>query len=228
MVSFRRGKKERVMQGKHGAEEARDGAEPEEIRVTDRRRIRLDDDAEGEVIVDHNEDPAPKPAGKPPEVLRLEERASAAENKLIEVQARFDQLRAQIQRETDEMRQRLNRNAEERLRGAKADFISSLLPVADNLRRAIQVAESGTTDGLLEGVRGTANGFESALAAAGVETLPAVGATFDPELHEAVDIVEVPAERDGIVTAEYSHGYKMGDRLLRPARVQVGRASTVE
>lgn len=216
------------MQGNNGAEEAREAAEQDEIRVTDRRRIRLDDEAEGEVVVDNQEGPAPKPAGKPPEVLRLEERASAAEFKLIEVQTRFDQLRAQIQKENDEMRQRLNRNAEEKLRGAKADFIASLLPVADNLHRAIQVAESGTTEGLLEGVRGTANGFESALAAAGVETVPAVGEKFDPELHEAVDTIEVPAERDGIVTAEYSHGYKMGDRLLRPARVQVGRASGEE
>jgi molecular chaperone GrpE (heat shock protein) len=73
-------------------------------------------------------------------------------------------------------------------------------------------------------VRGTLSNFESALAAAGVEPVEAVGAQFDPELHEAVDTVAVEPERDGVVTAEYSRGYKMNDRLLRPARVQVGRA----
>src|SRR5438067_904923 len=50
------------------------------------------------------------------------------------------------------------------------------------------------------------------------------GAEFDPELHEAVDTIEVEPERDHTVTAEYSRGYKMGGQLLRPARVQVGRA----
>jgi molecular chaperone GrpE len=213
------------MQGNNEAARAQEPTDAEEIRVTDRRRVRLDDDAEGGVVVDQVDDPDPKAAGKPTEVIRLEERARAAEQKLIEVQARFDQLRSKIERETDEMRQRLNRSAEERLRGAKADFIASLLPVADNLQRAIQVAESGSTEGLLPGVRGTAAGFENALVAAGVESVPAVGEKFDPQLHEAVDTIEVDAEQDGIITAEYSRGYKLGDRLLRPARVQVGRAS---
>jgi molecular chaperone GrpE (heat shock protein) len=58
----------------------------------------------------------------------------------------------------------------------------------------------------------------------GVEPIAAVGAQFDPEMHEAVDTIPVEPEREGVVTAEYSRGYKMNDRLLRPARVQVGRA----
>jgi molecular chaperone GrpE len=57
----------------------------------------------------------------------------------------------------------------------------------------------------------------------GVEAVPSVGATFDPELHEAIDMTEVDPEQDGTVIAEYSRGYRFGDRLLRPARVQVGR-----
>jgi molecular chaperone GrpE len=51
-----------------------------------------------------------------------------------------------------------------------------------------------------------------------------VGAKFDPELHEAVDMVSVDPEDDGKIVAEYSKGYRFGDRLLRPARVQVGKA----
>ena len=58
-----------------------------------------------------------------------------------EVQARFDQLRQQLQRETDETRQRLNRSADERAAGEKAKFISTLLPVMDNLNRAIDAAD---------------------------------------------------------------------------------------
>jgi molecular chaperone GrpE len=162
---------------------------------------------------------------KPAYVEEIEERARGAERKLAEVQSRFEQLRSQLQRETDETRQRLNRAAEERTRREKAEFINSLLPVLDNLRRALEAAEANhSLDALLEGVRGTASNFESALQAAGVEKMEAVGTNFDPELHEAVDTTEVEPEQDGMVTAEYSSGYRMGDKLLRPARVQVGRA----
>ena len=57
----------------------------------------------------------------------------------------------------------------------------------------------------------------------GVEAIPSVGTNFDPELHEAIDMTDVSPEMDGKVTAEYSRGYKFGDRLLRPSRVQVGK-----
>ncbi|MFN2392652.1 MAG: nucleotide exchange factor GrpE, partial [Pyrinomonadaceae bacterium] len=58
----------------------------------------------------------------------------------------------------------------------------------------------------------------------GVEAVPTTGAEFNPELHEAIDMVETDADDDGKITAEYSRGYKFGDKLLRPARVQVGKA----
>jgi molecular chaperone GrpE len=216
------------MKDKGLAEEARaDGvaASPaEEIRVTDRRRFNPEQETSDAASVESGS--AAAPSLKPSHVEQLEERTRAAEQKLADVQARFEQLRAALQRETDETRQRLNRAADDRARREKADFIASVLPVADNLQRAIEAAESNSSfDALLEGVRGTANNFESALLATGVEPVPAVGQPFDPELHEAVDTVEVEEERDGTVTAEYSRGYRMGDRLLRPARVQVGRAA---
>ena len=59
---------------------------------------------------------------------------------------------------------------------------------------------------------------------AGVEPISSVGEPFDPELHEAVDTEETDREMDGKVIAEYSRGFRMGDRLLRPARVKVGRS----
>jgi len=208
-------------------EEARDErgvqGESPEIRVTDRRRINLDNEAGGEAS---GENVASEPPSlKPTYVEQLEARTREAEQKVADVQSRFEQLRAQLQRETDETRQRLNRAADERAKREKTDFVAALLPVADNLKRAIEAAEQGGgLQSLLDGVRGTLSNFESALAAAGVEPLASVGATFDPELHEAVDTIEVEPQRDNTVTAEYSRGYKIGDRLLRHARVQVGRA----
>ena len=62
-----------------------------------------------------------------------------------------------------------------------------------------------------------------ALLDVGVESISSVGSDFDPELHEAVDMTPTDPEYDGKITAEYSRGYRFGDKLLRPARVQVGR-----
>jgi molecular chaperone GrpE len=197
-----------------------DEDEPRDIRVTDRRRIHLDDS-------DESAAPAVDvPNLKPSYVEELEARTRAAEQKVQEVQARFEQLRQQLQNETDETRRRLNKAADERAHREKANFITALLPVLDNLQRATEAAESGASaEDVAEGVRRTASSFENALLAAGVEPLESVGQQFNPELHDAVETAEVKPEDEGRVLEEYARGYKMGDRLLRPARVKVGRAS---
>ena len=193
--------------------------EANELRVTDRRRIYLDDEGTERVKTE-----AEQPNLKPKYVEELEARTVAAEKHVQDVQARFDQLRQQLQRETDETRQRLNRSADERAAGEKAKFIASLLPALDDLNRAIE-AESAPRETILEGIRRIAASFESALTSAGVEPISSVGEQFDPELHEAVDTGETSREMDGKVIAEYSRGFRIGDRLLRPARVKVGRAA---
>ena len=190
-----------------------------ELRVTDRRRVYLDPEGTEQV----NEE-VEQPSLKPSYVEELEARTKAAEQQVQEVQARFDQLRQQLQRETDETRQRLNRSAEERAVAEKAKFIASLLPVMDGLERAIQATnDEASIEAILDGIRGIATSFQNALASAGVEAITAVGQPFNPELHEAVDTVAADPEMDGIVINEYGRGFRMGDRLLRPARVQVGR-----
>jgi molecular chaperone GrpE len=192
-----------------------------EIRVTDRRRIQIDDEAGSE-----REPAAEAPNLKPKYVEELEARTRAAEQQVQDVQARFEQLRKQLQSETDETRQRLNRAADERAKRAQADFINSLIPMLDDLQRASDAAEAGSAPEVIaEGIRNTAASFNKALAAAGVEPIDAVGEKFDPELHEAVETEEVEAEDEGKVVAQHTRGYKIGDRLLRPARVKVGRYS---
>ena len=192
--------------------------EENELRVTDRRRVYLDDREEAKTESE-------QPNLKPSYVEELEARTKAAEKQVQEVQARFDQLRQQLQRETDETRQRLNRSADERATGEKAKFIASLLPALDNLNRAAASADA-PRESILEGIRSIALTFEAALTNAGVEPIQSVGEEFNPELHEAVDTEETGSEMDGKVIEEYSRGFRMGDRLLRPARVKVGRAST--
>jgi len=196
------------------------GDEQNELRVTDRRRIYLDRD-DGEQVNAEAETPNLKPSY----VEELEARTRAAEKQVQEVQSRFDQLRQQLQRETDETRQRLNRSADERAAASKARFIESLLPVMEDLERAIEAAtREGSSESILQGVRSTASRFQNALTSAGVEPIASVGEPFNPELHEAVDTEETDPEMDGIVLEEYGRGFRLGDRLLRPARVKVGRA----
>jgi molecular chaperone GrpE len=152
-------------------------------------------------------------------------RREAAEGKLVGVQAKFDEANSQRERETQEMRERMRKTLEDRAKQGQFNFLTTLLPVLDNLNRAIVASETDASfEHLLDGVKGTARSFEQALTSVGVEPVVSIGSDFNPELHEAVDMVETEPDNDGKITAEYARGYKFGERLLRPARVQVGKA----
>lgn len=209
--------------------------ETDEIPVNDKRRFT----EEGERIEVESKIVEPEEPQKSPEVIRLEdelkavrERAEVAESKLIDVQKRFDAAKANLEKETAEMRQRLTKSIEQRAKQGQFQFLTTLLPVLDNLNLAIEhgekvISEDGddSNNHLFDGVKGTARSFEQALMNVGVQPIPSVGEKFNPEVHEAVDMIEVEPEQDETVTAEYSRGYTFGDRLLRPARVQVGKTA---
>ncbi len=191
---------------------------------TDKRRFngegeRVQDDAKGANV-------------KSPEMIRLENdlkderaRRESAEAKLIGVQAKFEEVKAQMERETSEMRQRLMKTLEDRAKQGQFNFLTTLLPVLDNLNLGIKASETDSSfDHLLVGVKGTARSFEQALTNVGVEPIAAVGMDFNPELHEAVEMVETNQEHDGKIVGEFSRGYRFGDKLLRPSRVQVGKS----
>jgi len=197
------------------------------IPVNDKRRV-----TEDGIREDFKEDPAPSTSQKSRYETELEaklknetERREAAEAKLVGVQAKFEEAKSSLEKETAEMRSRLMKTLEDRAKQGQFDFLTRLLPVLDNLNLAIAASDQDPSlDHLRDGVKGTARSFEQALLNVGVEAVPSIGTRFDPEVHEAIDMAEVDAEQEGIITAEYSRGYKLGDRLLRPARVQVGKA----
>ena len=198
----------------------------EKIPVFDKRKF----NSEGERI--NAEDDAPQQQVKSMRETELENklkeettRREAAESKLVGVQAKFEEIKTQMERETQEMRTRMQKSLEDRAKQGQFSFLTTLLPVLDNLNLAIQASESDASlEHLRDGVKGTARSFEQALMSVGVEPVQSIGEDFNPELHEAVDMVAVEPENDGKITAEYSRGYRFGDRLLRPARVQVGKA----
>jgi len=204
--------------------------EEDSVTVSDKRKFTEDgerrDGGDGSATqLAH--DPASPIILKLEEELRLErERREAAEGKLVGVQARFDEMRVELEKESAEFRQRIQKNNDQRMTQEKADFLSSMLPILDNLNLAVQAAENDpNSESLLAGIKGTARLFEQALMSVGVEPIVAFGEDFDPEFHEAVEMVECEAEDDGKIVGEFSRGYKLGDKLLRASRVQVGKAS---
>ena len=207
----------------------------EENTVSDKQRFDAEDEMEaGADFADGKSTQPPPPP--PPKVKSMREtelenklkaettRREAAEGKLVGVQAKFEEIKTQMERETAEMRQRLKKTLGDQAKQEQFNFLTTLLPVLDNLNLAVSASEKDSSfEHLLEGVKGTARSFEQALLSVGVEPIAATGADFDPELHEAVDMVAVEPEDDDKITAEYARGYKFGDRLLRPAKVQVGK-----
>lgn len=198
----------------------------EKIPVNDKRRF----NADGERVNIENEQDSKIPVKSAREIelenRLIEEtaRREAAEAKLVGVQAKFNEAKAGIERETQEMRQRMQKSMEDRAKQGQYNFLLTLLPVLDNLNLAIAASEKDSSfEHLLDGVKGTARSFEQALISVGVEPVQTTGADFNPELHEAVEMVETDAEDDGKIVGEFSRGYKIGERLLRPARVQVGK-----
>jgi molecular chaperone GrpE len=188
-------------------------------------------DMEGENINSAGEQPKQKVKSMRENELenKLKEetaRREAAEAKLVGVQAKFEEIKTQMERDTQEMRARMQKTLEDRAKQGQFSFLTTLLPVLDNLNLAIAASEKDSSfEHLLSGVKGTARSFEQALMSVGVEAVPSIGAEFKPEIHEAIDMKEVSNEQeDGRITAEYSRGYRFGERLLRPARVQVGKA----
>jgi molecular chaperone GrpE len=200
----------------------------DEIPVNDKRRF----NEAGERI--KFDDEKPKESVKSAREIELEaklkaekERREAAEAKLVGVQAKFEEAKAGLEKETADMRARLMKTLEDRAKQGQLTFLTTLLPVLDNLNLAVAHSENDPSlDHLRDGVKGTARSFEQALISVGVEPIASIGTDFNPELHEAVDMVAVEPEDDGKIIKEYSRGYKFGDRLLRPARVQVGKAMT--
>ena len=103
------------------------------------------------------------------------------------------------------------------------NLIKELLPVLDNLERAIDHGEAKDPQGLLEGVDMTLKGFLTALEKIGVSPVDASGKEFDPNLHEAVMVQEDAHHPAGTVLTQLQKGYTLHSRLMRPAMVVVSK-----
>jgi molecular chaperone GrpE (heat shock protein) len=130
--------------------------------------------------------------------------------------------------ELEEDKRRVRRDAERQAERLRGDVLGALLPVLDNLERSmLAAATTGSVESLLGGVKLVHSQFLAALAPFGLERRSAVGERFDPRRHDAIAVVPVSDGRDdGVVVSELEPAYVVGERVVRPAKVQVGRAAT--
>ena len=186
------------------------------VKVVDRRRWAHGEEATAD----------PGPAQKPTYVEELERRAATAEKQAQEYLSKYRQASQEFEDARARMRKELAKDAERNRR----DVLVSLLDVVDNLDRAIDAAKTAGKDAgdpLLQGVEMVRQQFLSKLDGFGVKRIETLGAEFDPLLHEAVTSVPAPnAADEGRVLGVIAHGYRIGDEILRPALVAVGKTTT--
>lgn len=153
-----------------------------------------------------------------------------AQDPLATAQLELQRVREQLLRtaaDFDNYRKRSRRETEDGERRAREEVLRELLPVFDNFERAAQHAETATDiKSLAEGVSLVMRIFLDTLSRLGVERLQAIGQAFDPALHEAVQQLETADHPPGTVVAEIVPGYRMGERLVRPAMVVVAKPAS--
>lgn len=163
-------------------------------------------------MTDHIDD-FPNDSGADPAAALAAERDDL-KDRLLRMTAEFDNYRKRVDRERRELSE-----------AAAADLIRDLLPIIDDLERAMAAAQGQASDSaLLRGVELTHRQLLEQLRRRGVEPVSSLGQMFDPEVHEAVGSVPANGRPDGEIVSEFRRGYRAGGRLLRAAMVQVAKA----
>jgi molecular chaperone GrpE len=159
------------------------------------------------------------------ELAELREKLDAKEKEAKEHYERYLRQVAEV----DNFKKRINREKEDAIRYANENLIKDILPVMDNLERAIAHAQGGGNGKpLVEGVEMVLRGLLDVFGKHGVVQVPAVGEVFDPGKHEAIAQVESSQYEPNTVVDEHHRGYLLRDRLLRPALVTIAKAPAVK
>ncbi len=172
-------------------------------------------------MADHDAiDPEAPPPAEPP-------RPDAVEDPVAALQRERDDLYDRLLRKTaefDNYRKRLERERREQADRTVIGLLEDLLPVVDDFDRALTLDAGGESTAYRKGMELIHSKLHDLLRKQGVRPIDALGADFDPNLHQAVVYEESPGRREGEVIGELQRGYLLGDRLLRPAMVKVAKA----
>jgi len=179
------------------------------INVIDRRRVSLESG---------NEETPEYERKHPTYIEQLEKQLSSKDEKLRE---RLEELK----KESEAYKKRLQTEMEKRAESSLMELFASQLEVIDSFDRALETASSEHSfDDLMQGMKLIRNHFLSVLKKAGVTPVKTLNHPFNPDLAEAMGVVETgDAKKDNIVMEEFSKGYKYKEKLLRPAMVRVGK-----
>jgi molecular chaperone GrpE len=155
----------------------------------------------------------PGPAATDAELETLRQEKSTLQDRLLRTAAEFDNYR-----------KRIERDRRDHADSVTADALTDLLPIIDDLERALQAPAAADVDPFRKGVELIHRQMLELLRRRGVKPIEAVGADFDPRFHESVMSEASSEHREGEVLAELRRGYTLGERLLRPAMVKVAKA----
>ena len=155
--------------------------------------------------------PEPEPGESPLEAMRREK--DRLQDQLLRTAAEFDNYR-----------KRVDRDRRDQAEAATASALTGLLPIIDDLERALKAPTGEDVESFRKGVELIHQQMLELLRKRGVKPIEAVGADFDPRYHQAVVHESSPDHREGEVIEEFAPGYMLGNRLLRPATVKVAKA----
>ncbi|GAC1659225.1 MAG: hypothetical protein NVS9B1_20960 [Candidatus Dormibacteraceae bacterium] len=145
-------------------------------------------------------------------IAQLETEAEEASKRYLRLAADFDNYKKRARQEQLEMSQYAN-----------SELIARILPVLDNFRRVLETAPAGVDEAWLKGFQLSLMQLEEMLTAQGVSAIDAVGQAFDPTFHEAIGHEESDDHPEDTVVTEVRRGYRLHDRVVRPALVRVAR-----
>jgi molecular chaperone GrpE len=175
-----------------------------------------------------NNEPFEDPQDQEPQVREPQVQDDAAEAAdVAALKAERDALQDRLLRtaaEFDNYRKRIDRERREQADAAATGLLIEILPVVDNLERALQAPSGPEASSYRAGVELIHRQLVDLLRKRGVTTIDALGTDFDPRIHQAVSQEASDAHRDGEVMEEMQRGYMLGERLLRPAMVKVAKS----
>jgi molecular chaperone GrpE len=195
-------------------------------------------DIPGEAPAPAASEPSPAAAAKPDAPDAATAKAEPAppapaeptpEQKLADALTETSRIRDQLLRtaaDFDNFRKRSRRSEDDALRRGREGMLKEMLPVFDNLERAVQHAEGAPeAQAVAAGLRMVLKQFVDTLDRVGIKRIVAVGKPFDPSHHEAIQQLESSEHPAGMVIAEVQAGYMMGEALIRPTMVVVSKGA---
>jgi molecular chaperone GrpE len=178
-------------------------------------RTEQGNDERGRVAADDGNDEGHVAAAESPE--ELQRQRDEYYDLLLRKTAEFDNFRKRIERERQAVSE-----------AASADLIAELLPLVDDMERALKADGGKDVEAYRRGVELIHKRLLEALRKRGVRPIDALGTDFDPHQHQAVSYEPAEGRREGEVIEEFGRGYMLGDRLLRPSMVKVAKGENAD